>query len=513
MTPHADVPDTPNPQKEPFLPEANAAPVRVRFAPSPTGFQHIGGFRTALFVWLFARHTGGRFLLRIEDTDIARTVPGAVAALVEGFRWLSMDWDEGPIVGGSVGPYFQTQRRDLYQFYAHKLVASGHAYRCFCTPERLAALREERQRQGLPPRYDRLCARLAPEEIDRRVARGEPYTVRLAVPEYGETRVHDLLRAEIVFENANLDDAVLLKSNGFPTYHLANVIDDHLMRISHVIRAEEWISSFPLHAMTYAALGWQPPLFVHVPDVLGPDRKKLSKRHGAIPMLEYRELGYLPEAVFNYMALLGWSFDEQTDVLNREQLIAAFSLERIGIAAARFDAERLLWLNGVYIRRLSPEELTARTLPYLERPAAQGGLPDVVARPLDRGCVMRVLLLEQERLKTLAEAPAATAFFFVPRIEVSPALLVAKNLTSEQARAGLQRALAILDGLREWKAEAMEPPLRELVGELGLKPVQLFTAIRAAVTGRTVSPPLFATMAVLGRETTLARLRQVIAAL
>lgn len=492
---------------------ATQAPVRVRFAPSPTGFQHIGGFRTALFDWLLARHAGGRFLLRIEDTDTARTVPGAVEAIIEGFRWLGLDWDEGPLVGGEYGPYFQTQRRDLYQFYAEQLIAGAHAYRCFCTSVRLAELREERQRKGLPPRYDRLCARLSADEVARRVARGEPYTVRLAVPESGETRVHDLLRGEIVFENANLDDAVLLKSNGYPTYHLANVVDDHLMRITHVIRAEEWISSFPLHAMIYAALGWQPPLFVHVPDVLGPDRKKLSKRHGAIPLLEYRELGYLPDAVFNYMALLGWSYDEQTDVLSRDQLIAAFDLKRVGTAAARYDAERLLWLNGVYIRRLSPEELTTRTLPYLERPAASGGLPDVVARPLDRAYVTRVLQLEQERLKTLAEASALTEFFFVPQIEISPALLVSKNLTPEQARQGVARALATLEGVGEWTAEALEPPLRALVGELGLKPVQLFTALRVAVTGRTVSPPLFATMAVLGRETTLARLRSAIAVL
>jgi glutamyl-tRNA synthetase len=306
---------------------------------------------------------------------------------------------------------------------------------------------------------------------------------------------------------------VLLKSNGYPTYHLASVVDDHVMRISHVIRAEEWISSFPLHILTYHALGWQPPLFAHVPDVLGPDGKKLSKRHGAIPLLEYRDLGYLPEAVLNYMALLGWSFDEKTDILSRDQLVAAFTLERVGTAAARYDGERLLWMNGVYIRRLPPDELTARTLPFLERPAAHGGLPDVVARPLDREYVTRVLALEQERMKTLAEAPTLTEFFFTTTVAVAPALLVPKNTTREQALDGLRRSLAILEGAQEWKAGELEAPLRTLVAEMGLKPVQLFTSLRVAVTGRTVSPPLFETMEVLGREPTRARLRQAIATL
>jgi glutamyl-tRNA synthetase len=513
MISYDHVPSHENPEKSAISPHATPSAVRVRFAPSPTGLQHIGGFRTALFDWLLARHYGGRFLLRIEDTDTARTVPGAVEAIVEGFRWLGMDWDEGPIVGGPVGPYFQTQRRDLYLAATEQLLAGGHAYRCFCTPERLREVRETQRARGEPPRYDRMCRHLVPDEVAARLAAGDSYVVRLAVPEEGQTRVHDVLHGEITFENAHLDDAVLLKSNGYPTYHLANVVDDHLMRISHVIRAEEWISSAPLHLMIYAALGWQPPLFAHVPDVLGADGKKLSKRHGAIPLLEYRALGYLPEAVLNYMALSGWSYDEKTDVLSREQLIAAFTLERVGTAAARYDAERLLWLNGVYIRRLAPDELTARTLPFLERPAAEGGLPRSVARPLDRAYVTRVLLLEQERMKTLAEAPALTEFCFVPSVTVSPELLLAKNMTSEQAREGLRRAQDLLEHAPEWRAEALEAPLRALVAELGLKPVQLFTSLRVAVTGRTVSPPLFATMEVLGRETTLARLRHALAAL
>jgi glutamyl-tRNA synthetase len=306
---------------------------------------------------------------------------------------------------------------------------------------------------------------------------------------------------------------VLLKTNGLPTYHLAHIVDDHFMAITHVIRAEEWISSAPLHVVIYHALNWPVPRLAHVPDVLGREGgKKLSKRFGAIPILEYRDLGYLPEAALNYMALLGWSYDGETDVLSRDELIAAFSLDRVGTAPARYDEERLLWLNGVYIRRLSLDGLTERALPFMEQPEAAGGLPDVVARPLDRAYVARVLSLEQERMKTLAEAPQLTAFFFTSTLSYDTSQLLAKRMTREQSLEGLRRAHDLLMSVPEWSA-AMEAPLRALVEELGLKPIQLFTAIRVAVTGRTVSPPLFETMEALGRSTTLARLDNAIALL
>jgi len=488
-------------------------PVRVRFAPSPTGIQHVGGYRTALFDWLLARHFGGQFLLRIEDTDTARTVPGAVEAVLEGFRWLGLGWDEGPEVGGPYGPYFQTQRRDIYLRCTEELIASGHAYRCFCTPERLAGVRESLRARGLPPRYDRHCRRLAPDEIAARLAAGETYTVRLAVPYDGTTQIHDELRGVVSFENASLDDAVLLKSNGLPTYHLANVIDDHLMRISHVIRAEEWIPSAPLHIITYAAFGWQPPLFAHVPDVLGLDGKKLSKRHGAKTLQDLRDAGFLPEAVINYLALLGWSYDDKENVLSLDQIVAAFTLDRVGVAGARYDEGRLLWFNGYYIRQLTPDELTARALPFMERPHAEGGLPESVARPLDRAYAARVLRLEQERMKLLAEAPGMTEFFFTPTISYDPKLLIAKQMDASRTLDSLRRAETLLASAAEWEAAAMEAPLRELVAELGLKPVQLFTSLRVAVTGRSVSPPLFETMEVLGRETSLRRLRTAIESL
>ncbi len=491
------------------------APARTRFAPSPTGLQHIGGYRTALFSWLLARHTGGQFLLRIEDTDTARTVPGAVEAVIEGFKWLGMEIDEGPEAGGPYGPYFQTQRRELYLPYVERLIESGAAYRCFCSRERLDLARQSQIARHLPPRYDRHCRNLSKKDIARNLSDGQSYTVRLASPLEGKTSVVDELRpTPIEFENANLDDAILLKSDGFPTYHLANVIDDHLMRITHVLRAEEWIPSAPLHLILYQALGWEPPIFAHVPDVLAPQGGvKLSKRKGAIPMLEYRERGYLPEALLNYMALLGWSYDDKENVLSREQLIAAFSLDRVGVAPARYDEGRLLWFNGYYIRQLTADDLLARMLPFLERPEAEGGLPDSVARPVDHDYARRVLALEQERMKTLAEAPGMTSFFFVDTLEYPPQTLIAKNMDAASAVNGLRRSLATLESLDGWEAAAMEAPLRELVTELGLKPVQLFTSLRVAVTGRTVSPPLFETMETLGREVSLGRLRQAISAL
>lgn len=491
------------------------SPARTRFAPSPTGLQHVGGYRTALFSWLLARHTGGQFLLRIEDTDIARTAPGAVEAVIEGFKWLGMEIDEGPEMGGPYGPYFQTQRRDLYLPYTERLIEAGAAYRCFCTRERLDQVRQSQIARHLPPRYDRHCRYLTGQEIERNLSEGQSFTVRLAAPLDGETLVHDALRAApFKFENANLDDAILLKSDGYPTYHLANVIDDHLMRITHVLRAEEWIPSAPLHAILYKAFDWAPPIFAHVPDVLEPQGgMKLSKRKSAIPMLEYRTRGYLPEAILNYMALLGWSYDDKENVLSRQQLIEAFSLDRVGVSPSRYDEGRLLWFNGYYIRQLTGDDLLARALPFLERPEAEGGLPDSVARPIDRDFARRVLALEQERMKTLAEAPEMTSFFFVDALDYPAHSLIAKNMDTATTLNGLRRAQVILEGMEEWGAADMESRLRELVAELGLKPVQLFTSLRVAITGRTVSPPLFETMETLGRPVSLERLRKAIRAL
>ncbi len=486
---------------------------RLRFAPSPTGFQHIGGYRTALFSWLFARHSAGTFILRIEDTDLNRTVEGAVAYLIEGLKWLGLDYDEGPIVGGPYGPYYQTQRKALYQQYAHQLIADGHAYRCYCTPERLEQMRKEQEAQKLPPRYDRRCRYLSAEERAAQEAAGQSWTIRFAMPLDGETVVHDELHGEIRFKNADLDDAVILKSDGYPTYHLANVIDDHLMGVTHVLRGEEWIASAPRHVQIYQALGWEPPLFYHLPNVLGKDKKKLSKRHNAPSWDTLQKQGYLPEAVFNFLALLGWAYDDKTEIFTREELIRLFTLDRIGVAGGILDPDKLTWMNGVYLRQLPLEELTRRALPYLERPAAEGGLPDTIARPLDVAYTQRVLQLEQERMKTLGEAALLVDFFYLDHLNYDTALLVPKQMDAASTRTALEQTHDRLTHIETWEHAALEEPLRALAAELGLKTGQLFGAIRVAISGRTVSPPLFQTMEVLGRQRTLERLAQAIARL
>lgn len=485
---------------------------RVRFAPSPTGFMHIGGYRTLLFNWLFARNTGGMFVLRIEDTDTARTVEGAVEFLIEGMQWLGMDIDEGPGVGGPYGPYYQTNRKALYQQYTSQLIESGRAYRCYCTPERLDAMRKEQQAQKLPPRYDRRCRYLSAEERAANEAAGLKWVVRFAMPTEGETVVHDELRGDIAFNNADIDDTIILKSDGLPTYHLAHIVDDHLMEITHLLRAEEWISSAPRHWHIWKALGWEMPLIYHVPDVLGKDKRKLSKRHGAPSWKELQQQGFLPEAVFNFLALIGWSYDDKTEFFTREELIRNFTLDRIGVAGGIYDAEKLAWMNGVYIRKLSIEEMTRRSLPYMERPEAEGGLPDSIARPLDPEYTQRVLALEQERLRTLGEAAHAVSFFYTQDWEYETPL-VQKGMDEASTKSALLRTRELLSEVVPWESATIEEKMRELMAELGLKPGQLFGAARVAVSGRKATPPLFQMIEVLGRERTLARIDRALASL
>ncbi len=477
------------------------APVRVRFAPSPTGHPQVGNMRTAMFDWLFARHTGGTFILRIEDTDVDRIAPGSVEAHMEGLRWLGLDWDEGPEVGGDYGPYFQSQRLELYKAAAARLVEQGDAYNCYCSPERLETMRKEQVARKQPPGYDRACRSLSRQDCARHEAAGVRPVVRFKVPDQGQTRFTDTIYGEVVFENSTLDDFVMLKSDGYPTYHLANVVDDHAMKITHVIRGEEWISSTPRHLLMYRALGYRPPQYIHTPLILGPDRAKLSKRHGAMSILEYRDQGYLPEAMFNFLVLIGWSLDDKTEIMTRQQLIDSFALERIGKTAAVFNKEKLDWMNGVYIRGLALDDFTQRALPFLEK-----GLPPQVKRPLDVKYVRRIMPLVQERTKTLTEVPVLTRFFFVEELEYDPELLVAKNLTREQSLSALEVSSQRLKALSAFDEASLESLLRPLAEELGLKAGPLFSILRTAVTGETATPPLFQTMVVLGRERCLRRI-------
>jgi len=490
--------------------------VRVRFAPSPTGEPHIGSVRTVVFDYLFARHFNGRLILRIEDTDQKRYVPGSVRALLESLQWLGIEFDEGPSrqelaqigqdwegapqLGGPYGPYIQSLRRDIYRQAAEELIVRGAAYRCDCTPERLAALRKEQAAKKQPIGYDRRCRDKKPGEVDP----DRPHVVRLKVPLEGTLLFHDLIKGEVTFDLRLVDDAVLLKSDGLPTYHLAVVVDDHGMHISHAIRAEEWLSSTPKHLLLYQAFGWEMPQFAHVPDVLAADGKKLSKRHGATSISEFRKMGYLPDALLNFLAFLGWApgEGEEQEIFTREELAQRFSLEHVNRAGAIFSYDKLDWMNGEYIRMMPQDRLAELLVPYL---AAGLGLSEEDIRA--SGKVPGLVPLIRERLKRLSDAPGWCDLFFQDFPPPPAQALIGKNMDVASSLAALRRVIATLESVPEWTEHAMEPPMRALTQELGLKTGQLFGIVRVAVTGKEVAPPLFGTMAVLGREKVMQRLR------
>jgi glutamyl-tRNA synthetase len=485
-------------------------PVRVRMAPSPTGYFHLGSARTALYDWLYARHTGGTFILRIEDTDQKRYVPDSLQDIMDSLRWLGLDWDEGPEVGGAYGPYFQSERLSLYRHWADWLVKKGHAYHCYCSEARLDALRKEQAARGdAVTGYDRHCRTLTAAQRDELEASGMPSVIRFAMPLEGETRYTDILRETRPVENNQLRDQVLLKSDGFATYHLANVVDDHFMEISHILRGDEWLNSLPLHVNLYHAFGWEIPVYAHLPLILDPSGiGKLSKRkkrvEGAPEMLtyirEYRDAGYLPEAMFNFLALLGWSYSPDSDLFTREQAVAAFDLHDINVSSGALPISKLEWMNGIYIRGLDAAELTARLAPFLSEDL---GIP---ADDLRRDPALPIMVpLIQERIKTLADATELVDFAFLPEIEYDPQMLVAKGLDAAGSLAALQAAHRLLAEL-PFSEQELEPPMRRLAEELGLKSGQLFGILRVAVTGKNVAPPLFGSLAALGRERTLARI-------
>ncbi|MBI4201294.1 MAG: glutamate--tRNA ligase [Chloroflexi bacterium] len=487
--------------------------VRVRYAPSPTGDPHVGNIRTALFNWLYARHSGGVFILRIEDTDQMRTEPGAIESILESLRWLGLDWDEGPGVGGPFPPYVQSERLPLYREAAERLVGEGRAYYCYCTPEELDLMRKEQQRLRQPPRYDRRCRDLTEAARRARESEGKPRVIRFKTPEKGDPiLVDDIVRGEVSFDPAVLDDFVLLKSDGYPTYHLANVVDDHMMKVTHVLRAEEWLPSAPRHLLLYQALGYQPPRFGHLPMILGPDRAKLSKRHGATALLEYRKDGYLPDAMCNFLALLGWSLDDKTEIIPKDELVRHFSLERVGRSPAIFNLDKLTWMNGVYLRQLPADDLARRLAEAVESYVRQHQPPIEALPGLD---YMRALVpLVQERLKTLNPDEVwglCSSFLAEPREYRGS--LVPQGLDRNTTRAALQATTEAIATVSGFTAEAVEGVMRPLAERLHLRTRDLFSAVRVAVTGGTVSPPLFETMAVLGKKRVLARLRYAVGTL
>ena len=476
-----------------------ASHVRVRFPPSPTGGPHVGNIRTAIFNWLFARHHGGDFIIRVEDTDQSRKVEGSTEELLEALRWLGVEWDEGPDIGGRFGPYIQSQRLDLYREHVDALLDVGAAYRCFCSPERLAEVRERQSRNKEPMGYDRHC-----RDLDDAASGDAVPVVRFKMPRDGETSVDDLVRGHVSFENRLVDDFVMLKSDGFPTYHLANVVDDHHMEISHVMRAEEWLSSIPRHLQLYKALGWEPPLFAHLPMVLAPDRSKLSKRHGATSVLEYREMGYLPDAMLNFLTLLGWSLDDKTEIFSPDDLKRHFTIERVGKSGAVFSSEKLEWMNGSYIRAASPERLAEALLDFWGRYPSN----EIPVLP-DMSYVLRIVPLVRERLKTLSDAAPLIAFLFKDEVDYAGDI-VQKGMDVESTSVALEAAHSGLSELSPFDGDSIEGLLRPLAQELNVKAGQLFGSLRMATTGQQVAPPLFETIEVLGRERTLTSIRRAI---
>jgi glutamyl-tRNA synthetase len=487
--------------------------VRVRYAPSPTGLQHIGGVRTALFNYFFARANGGKFILRVEDTDRERYSDESLQDLYDTLSWLGIEWDEGPVVGGPCGPYVQSERFDLYRQYAEQLVREGKAYYCYCTSERLEALRKEQQatkssRQG----YDRHCRNLTEEQRAEYERQGIKPVIRLKVPLEGKTSFQDVLMGTITRKNKDVSpDPVLLKSDGFPTYHLANVIDDHLMGITHIMRAQEWIPSGPLHVLLYEAFGWEPPLYCHLPMVMGKDGQKLSKRHGSTSVQDFRKKGYLPEALMNYVSLVGWSYDGQREFFSKEDLEQLFCLEKINKAPGVFDYKKLDWFNGQYIRQTDDGKLSSLLLPYLE----EAGF---VTLPLDETQKQRMETLVpavKERLKVLSDVVPLSRFLFEEPTFSDPLLFCGKGVDLPSTCKALEDGYRILREGLEGKAgdSAIEERLVALATEMGIKVNGVFMPIRVAITGSSVSLPLFDSIRLLGQEKTFDRIEKALALL
>jgi glutamyl-tRNA synthetase len=467
--------------------------VRVRFAPSPTGALHIGSVRTTLYNYFLARQDpDGKLILRIEDTDQERLVPGAIDSIYDGLHWFGIRWDEGPREGGPYVPYVQSERLPLYQAKAQELVDKGAAYFCFCTPERLEQMRAAQRARGEITRYDRRCRNIPPAEAAAR-AKTESHVVRLKVPEEGTIAIDDLVYGHVEWPLNAIEDQILLKSDGFPTYQLAVVIDDHEMRIDPIIRGEEWLPSTPKHLLVYRAFGWPIPPHAHVPNVLGPDGKKLSKRHGATQVDEFIREGYLPEALVNFLALIGWSPGTEEEIFSMDDLVKRFRIDQVHKAGGKWDRERLNFFNGHWIRRLSDEELLRRLDPFL--PAEW-----------DRALVRRVVPLIKERMATLVEAKDQIAFLFTERIEHDPGLLVPKKREPHDTVTALSRVTVALRYLEPFTPDRIEQAIAAVAAELGWSVRDVTIAIRAAVTGRRVGPPLYQSIALLGKGRALERL-------
>ncbi len=480
-------------------------PVRVRFAPSPTGDLHVGNIRTALFDWAYARHTGGQFIFRIEDTDRERVTDEYIQAAIDTLKWLGLTWDEGPEVGGPYGPYLQSQRLDIYAEWAAKFLAQGDAYYCYCSSDELEERREAQRKANVAPGYDGKCRTIAPEDLARYIAEGRKPVLRMRMPD-GSTTFTDSIRGEVTFDHNFVPDFVLVRGDGSPLYTLAVAVDDVLMKVTHVLRGEDLLSSTPRQIRVYQAMGVKPeeyPTFAHLPFVMGQDNAKLSKRNGEVSIAWSRDRGFLPEAICNYLALLGWSPGEDRENVTMQELTELFTVERVHSSPARFDMKKLEAINGDKIRLLSLEDLLNRSLPFLQKANVIDGTDAEIA------VVKSALPLIQERIATLAEVVPMLRFLFATKFEVDPDS--APKIQDEQSQAVLAKTNEVLQAIVDWDHATLESVLRvALIEEMGLKPRIAFGAVRIAVTGSHISPPLFESMELLGRERSLERINSAI---
>lgn len=476
---------------------------RLRFAPSPTGSPHIGNIRTAVFDYLFARHTGGTFILRVEDTDRARFQAGSLEEMMAGLRWMGMQWDEGPEVGGDFGPYFQSERLHFYQKFSQQLLAEGKAYHCYCSKERLEEMRALQMSSKLPPGYDRRCRDLSDEDKKKLSGEVESPVIRFKMKREGVTEFEDVVRGKVSFRNELEDDFIIIKADGFPTYHFASVVDDYLMQITHVIRGEEWVSSSPKHLQLYEAFGWNPPIWVHPALILDEKGKKLAKRSDtSTRFMDYIKLGYLPDAMLNFMATMGWSSGEDKKLFSRKELIEKFSLEGIVSHPAVFDLAKLNDLNGEYIRMMSVEELMNEILPYLKE---AGFLSDNPSES-DLDYLRKVTALIQDRIVTLKDAAHAVAFFYKDKLEYEEKG-AAKWFTKESTPSILLEISENLKALESWDISGIESSVRGVSEKRGIKPLEVIHPTRMAITGRTWGPGLFELMLVVGKDKCIDRLK------
>lgn len=472
--------------------------VRVRFAPSPTGYLHIGGLRTALYNYLFARHTGGTFILRIEDTDRTRIVPDAMENLIHTLQKLDITFDEGPIIGGNYGPYIQSERLDLYRKEAQKLLDGGFAYRCFCTPETLAQMRAEQQAKGEFVKYDRRCLNLTPAEIEAKLAKGEPYVLRLKMPETRIFRFNDIIRGEVEMDSAQSDDQVLIKSDGYPTYHLASVVDDHYMDISYVIRGEEWLSSMPKHLWLYECFGWTPPQWVHLPLILNPDRTKLSKRMNDVAVEDYLERGYLKEAIINFVALLGWHSADNREIFSLEELCQEFTLERVNKSGAIFDLNKLNWMNGWYLRNLPLDTIVERSKPYFEK--------EHLSIP-DSDKLTKIVATARERCTLLSDLVQYSKMFLCPQPLSTESL---DFLKKEDSRKVLSWFQSHLPSGGDIDAEQLNQLVQQGIKDLGFKGKAFYKPLYLALLHQDHGPELPAIFSILGLKEVHHRIQEVL---